>query len=581
MNLSVIRFIISYLKPYRFRMIFILIAGIISTVFSVILPALTGQITSALFAGTASGNFDWEKILFLILGMALLYLLSGLFGYLQSFGLSKTVTRIMEKMRLQIDEKINHLPLSVIDGQADGNLASIMTNDVDTLSSTLSSSLIQIVTQALSAAGILIMMFSISPTLAWLAVGSVPAALLLSLSLMKTSSKSFARSQQMIGEVNGYIQEMVDGQQMIQAANYTEQCLIEFNVLNDELTETSRKANAASGLMMPVSNLSINLFYVLIAVVGCFKVLSGNLQIGDVQAMLQYSTQFSQPFLSAAGMASSLGASFAAGRRIMNLLNTTEEKELPKTAGFNQPVSGELSFENVNFGYTQDKPLMKNVSFEARAGQKIAIVGPTGAGKTTLVNLIMRFYDPQSGMISIDSQNTETINRNVLRSKIGMVLQDPWLFEGTIMENLQFASPEVTREKAVEAARLSQADAMIRTLPDGYDMKIEPGASNLSAGEKQMLTIARAMAADPEIMILDEATSSIDSFTEYRIQQGMKALMKGRTSFVIAHRLSTIRDADLILYMENGNIEESGTHDELMKKQGRYAALYESQFQNV
>lgn len=581
MNLSVIRFIISYLKPYRFRMIFILIAGIISTVFSVILPALTGQITSALFAGTASGNFDWEKILFLILGMALLYLLSGLFGYLQSFGLSKTVTRIMEKMRLQIDEKINHLPLSVIDGQADGNLASIMTNDVDTLSSTLSSSLIQIVTQALSAAGILIMMFSISPTLAWLAVGSVPAALLLSLSLMKTSSKSFARSQQMIGEVNGYIQEMVDGQQMIQAANYTEQCLIEFNVLNDELTETSRKANAASGLMMPVSNLSINLFYVLIAVVGCFKVLSGNLQIGDVQAMLQYSTQFSQPFLSAAGMASSLGASFAAGRRIMNLLNTTEEKELPKTAGFNQPVSGELSFENVNFGYTQDKPLMKNVSFEARAGQKIAIVGPTGAGKTTLVNLIMRFYDPQSGVISIDSQNTETINRNVLRSKIGMVLQDPWLFEGTIMENLQFASPEVTREKAVEAARLSQADAMIRTLPDGYDMKIEPGASNLSAGEKQMLTIARAMAADPEIMILDEATSSIDSFTEYRIQQGMKALMKGRTSFVIAHRLSTIRDADLILYMENGNIEESGTHDELMKKQGRYAALYESQFQNV
>lgn len=562
-------------------MIFILIAGIISTVFSVILPALTGQITSALFAGTASGNFDWEKILFLILGMALLYLLSGLFGYLQSFGLSKTVTRIMEKMRLQIDEKINHLPLSVIDGQADGNLASIMTNDVDTLSSTLSSSLIQIVTQALSAAGILIMMFSISPTLAWLAVGSVPAALLLSLSLMKTSSKSFARSQQMIGEVNGYIQEMVDGQQMIQAANYTEQCLIEFNVLNDELTETSRKANAASGLMMPVSNLSINLFYVLIAVVGCFKVLSGNLQIGDVQAMLQYSTQFSQPFLSAAGMASSLGASFAAGRRIMNLLNTTEEKELPKTAGFNQPVSGELSFENVNFGYTQDKPLMKNVSFEARAGQKIAIVGPTGAGKTTLVNLIMRFYDPQSGVISIDSQNTETINRNVLRSKIGMVLQDPWLFEGTIMENLQFASPEVTREKAVEAARLSQADAMIRTLPDGYDMKIEPGASNLSAGEKQMLTIARAMAADPEIMILDEATSSIDSFTEYRIQQGMKALMKGRTSFVIAHRLSTIRDADLILYMENGNIEESGTHDELMKKQGRYAALYESQFQNV
>lgn len=581
MNLSVIRFIISYLKPYRFRMIFILIAGIISTVFSVILPALTGQITSALFAGTASGNFDWEKILFLILGMALLYLLSGLFGYLQSFGLSKTVTRIMEKMRLQIDEKINHLPLSVIDGQADGNLASIMTNDVDTLSSTLSSSLIQIVTQALSAAGILIMMFSISPTLAWLAVGSVPAALLLSLSLMKTSSKSFARSQQMIGEVNGYIQEMVDGQQMIQAANYTEQCLIEFNVLNDELTETSRKANAASGLMMPVSNLSINLFYVLIAVVGCFKVLSGNLQIGDVQAMLQYSTQFSQPFLSAAGMASSLGASFAAGRRIMNLLNTTEEKELPKTAGFNQPVSGELSFENVNFGYTQDKPLMKNVSFEARAGQKIAIVGPTGAGKTTLVNLIMRFYDPQSGVISIDSQNTETINRNVLRSKIGMVLQDPWLFEGTIMENLQFASPEVTREKAVEAARLSQADAMIRTLPDGYDMKIEPGASNLSAREKQMLTIARAMAADPEIMILDEATSSIDSFTEYRIQQGMKALMKGRTSFVIAHRLSTIRDADLILYMENGNIEESGTHDELMKKQGRYAALYESQFQNV
>lgn len=581
MNLSVIRFIISYLKPYRFRMIFILIAGIISTVFSVILPALTGQITSALFAGTASGNFDWEKILFLILGMALLYLLSGLFGYLQSFGLSKTVTRIMEKMRLQIDEKINHLPLSVIDGQADGNLASIMTNDVDTLSSTLSSSLIQIVTQALSAAGILIMMFSISPTLAWLAVGSVPAALLLSLSLMKTSSKSFARSQQMIGEVNGYIQEMVDGQQMIQAANYTEQCLIEFNILNDELTETSRKANAASGLMMPVSNLSINLFYVLIAVVGCFKVLSGNLQIGDVQAMLQYSTQFSQPFLSAAGMASSLGASFAAGRRIMNLLNTTEEKELPKTAGFNQPVSGELSFENVNFGYTQDKPLMKNVSFEARAGQKIAIVGPTGAGKTTLVNLIMRFYDPQSGVISIDSQNTETINRNVLRSKIGMVLQDPWLFEGTIMENLQFASPEVTREKAVEAARLSQADAMIRTLPDGYDMKIEPGASNLSAGEKQMLTIARAMAADPEIMILDEATSSIDSFTEYRIQQGMKALMKGRTSFVIAHRLSTIRDADLILYMENGNIEESGTHDELMKKQGRYAALYESQFQNV
>lgn len=578
MNWKAFKRLFRYLGRYKIRLVLIMTAAALSTLFTVLTPAVMGGITSELYDGVSSGSFDWQAIIWLLAALVALYLIAQFFTILQSFGMTRLTARVMETMRGDIDRKMHRLKLDYYDTHTHGEILSTITNDVDTVNNALSQNLTQIVTQVITAVGILVMMFTTSPMLAVIAVIMVPVSVLASLGVMKAGAKHYARQQELLGKLNGYIEEMYHGQELVSVFHYTDRAKEEFDRINGELQHTAQSAETASGKITPITDLVNNLGYAVSALLGCLSVLRGGMRIGEVQAMLQYTKQFSQPFTSIAGMAGSFSAASAAAGRIFALLDAGEETPDPVPGLVPAASAGAVEFRHVSFGYTPERQLMHDVNIIVKPGQKVAIVGPTGAGKTTLINLLMRFYDVDGGSILVDGVDTREMTRRELRDRFGMVLQDAWLFEGSIRDNLAYAQDGLPEEKLIAAARSASVDSFIKTLPDGYDFVLTAGAENISQGQRQLLTIARAMASDPEIMILDEATSNVDTHTEQLIQRALARLMHGRTSFVIAHRLSTIRDADMILYMEHGDILEHGSHEELMAMHGKYEALYMSQF---
>lgn len=578
-NFKTFQRLFSYLKEHRLKLLFVILSAIISTGFMVLAPFLIGKVTTTLFASVTDGVFYWNTILSLLISLVALYFISQLFTFLQGFIMSKITAKVMQTLRREIDEKMHRIKLNYYDTHTHGDILSIITNDVDTINNTLSQNLTSIVTQVTTAIGVLLMMIAISPTLSIIPIVMVPLSLFSAAGVMKASEKYYQQQQGLLGELNGYIEEIYNGQDVVQTFNYQERAKNHFSKLNEKLKISSQKAETTAGAISPITTLVNDLGYVLCAAIGCLWAIVGKITVGNVQAMLEYTWRFAEPFSTIAGMVGSFSAANAAGNRIFALLDAEEDIADKENCIVPKSNKGSVSFENVSFGYSPDHLLMKRIHLNVLPGQKVAIVGPTGAGKTTLINLLMRFYEVNSGSILVDGVKTSDMTREELRNRFGMVLQDTWLFEGTIRDNIGYAEDDMPMERIVASAKSACAHNFIKTLPGGYEMMLSKGAENLSQGERQLLTIARALASDPEIMILDEATSNVDTHTELLIQRAMAELLKGRTSFVIAHRLSTIRDADMILYMEDGDIKEVGTHEELIKKQGKYANLYFSQFE--
>ena len=578
-NFKTFQRLFSYLKEHRLKLLFVILSAIISTGFMVLAPFLIGKVTTTLFASVTDGVFYWNTILSLLISLVALYFISQLFTFLQGFIMSKITAKVMQTLRREIDEKMHRIKLNYYDTHTHGDILSIITNDVDTINNTLSQNLTSIVTQVTTAIGVLLMMIAISPTLSIIPIVMVPLSLFSATGVMKASEKYYQQQQGLLGELNGYIEEIYNGQDVVQTFNYQERAKNHFSKLNEKLKTSSQKAETTAGAISPITTLVNDLGYVLCAAIGCLWAIVGKITVGNVQAMLEYTWRFAEPFSTIAGMVGSFSAANAAGNRIFALLDAEEDIADKENCIVPKSNKGSVSFENVSFGYSPDHLLMKRIHLNVLPGQKVAIVGPTGAGKTTLINLLMRFYEVNSGSILVDGVKTSDMTREELRNRFGMVLQDTWLFEGTIRDNIGYAEDDMPMERIVASAKSACAHNFIKTLPGGYEMMLSKGAENLSQSERQLLTIARALASDPEIMILDEATSNVDTHTELLIQRAMAELMKGRTSFVIAHRLSTIRDADMILYMEDGDIKEVGTHEELIKKQGKYANLYFSQFE--
>lgn len=578
-NFKTFQRLFSYLKEHRLKLLFVILSAIISTGFMVLAPFLIGKVTTTLFASVTDGVFYWNTILSLLISLVALYFISQLFTFLQGFIMSKITAKVMQTLRREIDEKMHRIKLNYYDTHTHGDILSIITNDVDTINNTLSQNLTSIVTQVTTAIGVLLMMIAISPTLSIIPIVMVPLSLFSAAGVTKASEKYYQQQQGLLGELNGYIEEIYNGQDVVQTFNYQERAKNHFSKLNEKLKISSQKAETTAGAISPITTLVNDLGYVLCAAIGCLWAIVGKITVGNVQAMLEYTWRFAEPFSTIAGMVGSFSAANAAGNRIFALLDAEEDIADKENCIVPKSNKGSVSFENVSFGYSPDHLLMKRIHLNVLPGQKVAIVGPTGAGKTTLINLLMRFYEVNSGSILVDGVKTSDMTREELRNRFGMVLQDTWLFEGTIRDNIGYAEDDMPMERIVASAKSACAHNFIKTLPGGYEMMLSKGAENLSQGERQLLTIARALASDPEIMILDEATSNVDTHTELLIQRAMAELMKGRTSFVIAHRLSTIRDADMILYMEDGDIKEVGTHEELIKKQGKYANLYFSQFE--
>ena len=578
-NGAVFKRLLKYLKAHRVRLFFCMLFAVISTAFMVLAPFLIGKVTTTLFASITDGVFYWEQIIGLLAALVALYLISQFFTFLQGFGMAKITANVMQTLREEIDRKMHRLKLNYYDTHTHGDILSVITNDVDTINNTLSQNLTSVVTQVTTAIGVLLMMLAISPTLTIIPVVMVPLSLFSAAGVMKASEKYYSQQQDLLGKLNGYVEEMYNGQQVVQSFNYQNKAQKEFGALNEQLKNTSRKAEVTAGSVSPITTLVNDLGYVICATIGCLWAIVGKIAVGNVQAMLEYTWRFAEPFSSLAGMVGSFSAAAAAGNRIFTLLDAEEEIPDAEKAVVPKDRSGCVTFNHVQFGYTADRLLMNGINLSVASGQKVAIVGPTGAGKTTLINLLMRFYELNGGSIEVDGVNISKMSRAELRDRFGMVLQDTWLFEGTIAENIAYAEGNMDRQKVVSAAKSACAHDFIKTLPGGYDMVLSKGAENISQGERQLITIARAIASDPEILILDEATSNVDTHTEVLIQKAMAELMRGRTSFVIAHRLSTIRDADMILYMEDGDIKEVGNHEDLMARKGKYAALYNSQFE--
>lgn len=579
----------AYFGTRRRRILLVFILAVSSTLFGILGPKLLGLVTTRIFEGIGEKYaastlgqpippLDLSYIGRMLLVIAALYLASAALGYAQQLLMSDVAQKIVYDMRRDMNDKLHRLPLSFFDGRTHGEVMSRMTNDIDTIGNTLQQSLTQMITSAATLLGILAMMLSISPLLTLISLLILPAAALATVNVAKASQRQFSAQAKELGRLNGHIEEMYSGFRVVKAFGREERSLSEFREINGRLAEAGWRAQFISGAMMPVMNLISNLGYVGIAVIGGVMAARKAMKLGDIQAFIQYSRQFTMPVSQLSSIANVLQSTLASAERVFEILDETEQ--LPDAPGALKDFSprGFVKFDRVRFGYSEDNVLMEGVDLDVSPGHTVAIVGPTGAGKTTLVNLLMRFYEIQGGSISVDGTDIRDIRRGTLRRAFGMVLQDTWLFKGSIRENIAYGREGASEEDIVEAAKAAHADHFIRALPGGYDTEINEDASNLSQGEKQLLTIARAILSDPAILILDEATSSVDTRTEAALQRAMGALMKGRTNFVIAHRLSTIRDAEMIIVMDKGTIIETGNHRELMERKGVYAELYESQF---
>ncbi len=575
--------LIAYLGEYRTAIIIVFIFAIASTAANIGGPKILGQATTKLFEGvmaqlSGSGSIDFDYIGRIALITLGLYLLSAFFAYIQGWIMADVSTNIAYRFRRDISEKMNRMPLKYFDGTTHGEVLSRITNDVDTVNQTLSQSLTQIITSLVTVVGVLIMMFSISWLMTLVALVIIPLSMVAVMLIVKQSQKYFKQQQEYLGHVNGHVEEMYGGHIVMKAFNGEEESIRKFDGSNSVLHDVAWKSQFLSGLIMPIMMFIGNLGYVAVAILGGYLAIRQTITVGDIQAFIQYVRSFTQPIMQLANISNVLQQTAAAAERVFEFLEEEEEVSETESPVKLETVQGHVEFKDVHFGYNPEKVIINDFSAEAEAGHKIAIVGPTGAGKTTMVKLLMRFYDVNSGTILVDGHDIRDFTRGDLRKMFGMVLQDTWLYNGTIMENIRYGRTDATDEEVIAAAQMAHVDHFVHTLPEGYHMVLNEETTNISQGQMQLLTIARAFLADPKILILDEATSSVDTRTEILIQRAMDSLMKNRTSFVIAHRLSTIRNADLILVMNHGDIVEQGTHEELLAKGGFYAELYMSQF---
>ena len=576
----------KYLWHYKIALLIVVMFAIASTIFSIVGPRILGNATTEMFTGIVSkisggAGINFEKIGQILITLLALYIVSTLFGIIQGLIMTQISQKLTYRLRNDLAEKLNKLPMNYFDKKTNGEILSIITNDIDTLGMNLNQSITQIITSVFTLIGILIMMFSMNVLMTMVSLLILPISIFAVKNIVTKSQKYFAKQQEYLGHVNGNIEETFGGYSIVKVFNGEEKAVKEFKKSNDELYTSAWKSQFLSGLMHPIMNFIGNIGYVAIAILGGYLSIKGKITVGNIQSFIQYNKQFTQPINQIAQVSSMIQSMVAAAERIFEFLDEEEEvKNITDTTNINT-LKGNVKFDHVRFGYNADKIIINDFNADIKEGQKIAIVGPTGAGKTTIVKLLMRFYDLNSGKILIDGHDISEFDRGEIRKLFGMVLQDTWLFNGTIKDNIKYSKQDASDSDVIAAAKAAHVHHFIKTLPNAYNMEINEETSNISQGQKQLLTIARVILADPKILILDEATSSIDTRTEIQIQSAMDELMKGRTSFIIAHRLSTIRNADLILVMNNGDIVEQGTHDDLLEKNGFYAELYNSQFEEV
>ncbi len=578
--------LLKYMERYKFRLILMVIFAIGGTVFNIIGPKILGKATTELYSGLISkinggSGIDFDKIIKILFGVMCLYVVSSVLSFIQGFIMTGISNDVTYNLRKDISKKINKIPMKYFESRTHGEILSRITNDVDTLQTGINQSVTQLITSATTLIGVLVMMLSINVWMTLAALLILPVSMFIISKVMKHSQKYFQDQQKYLGEVNGQVEEIYSGHTVVKAFNKEDDVINEFEKTNEKLYSSAWRSQFFSGIMMPIMQFVGNLGYVMVALLGGFMVIKNKIEVGDVQAFFQYIRNFTQPIQQIAQVTNMLQSSAAASERVFEFLDVEEEDQMAENPVSVDQIEGNVSFEHISFGYDPSKIIVHDFNADVKAGQKVAIVGPTGAGKTTMIKLLMRFYDVNSGEICIDGHNVKDFNRMELREMFGMVLQDTWLFHGTIMENIRYGRLDATDEEVIAAAKAAHAHHFIMSQPGGYQMELNEETSNISQGQKQLLTIARAILADNKIMILDEATSSVDTRTEERIQKAMDNLMKGRTSFVIAHRLSTIRDADLILVMKDGDIIEQGTHESLLAKNGFYANLYNSQFEKM
>ena len=578
--------LMGYLTQYKIGLLLVVIFAIGSTIFNIAGPKILGKATTELFHGLISkvsggSGIDFDKIAKILIGLMCLYVCSALFSFIQGYIMTGVSQKLTYRMRKEISEKIDRLPMGYFDKMTHGEILSRITNDVDTLSQSLNQSATQVITSVATIIGVLVMMLSISPLMTVIAILILPLSMGLIGMIVKRSQRYFKEQQEYLGYVNGQVEEVYGGHNIVKAFNKEDDVIDEFDRDNDRLYRSAWKSQFLSGMMMPIMQFVGNLGYVAVVILGGYLAINKTIEVGDIQSFIQYVRNFTQPIQQVAQVANMLQSTAAASERVFEFLEEPEEEAAPENPVVLKNPEGAVEFEHVHFGYNPEHTIIHDFSVKVEPGQKIAIVGPTGAGKTTMVKLLMRFYDVSGGSIKVDGHDIREFDRGELRRMFGMVLQDTWLFKGSIEDNIRYGKLDATHEDVVKAADAAYAHRFIQTLPGGYGMELNVEASNVSQGQKQLLTIARAILADPKILILDEATSSVDTRTEVRIQKAMDNLMKGRTSFIIAHRLSTIRDADLILVMKEGDIVEMGRHEELLAKNGFYADLYNSQFEQT
>lgn len=578
--------LLHYMSVFKVQMAFIVIFAICGTVFDIVGPKILGKATTEIYNGLVSkvsggSGMDFGRIGQILLMTLGLYLISALCSFIQGYLMTGVSQKTTYRLRKEISEKINRMPMNYFDTKPVGEVLSRVTNDIDTLGQSLNQSATQMITSVTTLIGVLAMMLSISPLMTLATLVILPVSMILISFVMKHSQKYFRGQQEYLGNVNGQVEEIYSGHNIIKAFNKEEDVIREFDTTNDRLYDSAWRSQFFSGMMMPIMQFIGNLGYVVVAILGGFLAIRKTIEVGDIQSFIQYVKRFTQPIQQIAQGANMLQMTAAASERVFEFLEEEEEDQTVEHPVSVENLEGNVSFDHVHFGYNADKIIVNDFSAEVKEGQKIAIVGPTGAGKTTMIKLLMRFYDVNSGAIKIDGHDVRDFNRSELREMFGMVLQDTWLFNGSIRDNIKYGKLDATDEEVIQAAKAAHVHQFVKTLPGGYDMELNEEANNVSQGQKQLLTIARAILADPKILILDEATSSVDTRTEVLIQKAMDNLMKGRTSFVIAHRLSTIRDADMILVMKDGDIVEQGNHEELLAKGGFYADLYNSQFEKT